>query len=107
MRSVLEEVVAHLSSALDVGVSTEVPAERPSSFVVVDPVGGRSTLDALHSDYAIQAWATTYADAEELMRDACDAMRGMNATVLADPVPLGYDGTYRWWQATFTVHALW
>lgn len=107
MRSVLEEVVAHLASALDVGVSTEVPAERPSSFVVVDPVGGRSTLDALHSDYAIQAWATTYADAEELMRDACDAMRGMNATVLADPVPLGYDGTYRWWQATFTIHALW
>lgn len=107
MRSVLEEVVAHLASALGVGVSTEVPAERPSAFVVVDPVGGRSTLDALHSDYAIQAWATTYADAEELMRDACDAMRGMNATVLADPVPLGYDGTYRWWQATFTIHALW
>lgn len=107
MRSVLEEVVAHLAQSLDVGVSTEVPAGRPSAFVVVDPVGGRSTLDALHSDYAIQAWATTYADAEELMRDACDAMRGMNATVLADPVPLGYDGTYRWWQAIFTVHALW
>lgn len=107
MRSVLEEVMAHLAAALDVGVSTEVPAERPSSFVVVDPVGGRSTLDALHSDYAIQAWATTYADAEALIREVCDAMRDLNATVYADPVPLGYDGSYRWWQATFTIHALW
>lgn len=107
MRSVTQEVVAHLSGALDVPVSTEAPVERPSAFVLVDPVGGSSTRDALHADVAVQAWATSAAAAESLVRDACDAMLGMNADVFADPVPLGTDGEYRWWQATFTVHALW
>ena len=107
MRSVLEEVVAHLAATLDVPVSTEVPIDRPPSFVLVDHVGGRSTRDALHPDVAIQAWAKSAADAESLVRDACDAMLGMNADVFADPVPLGTDGDWRWWQVTFTIHALW
>lgn len=107
MRSTLEEVVAYLSQSLDVPVSTEAPAERPEAFVLVDPVGGTASLDALHHDYAIQAWATDYADAEALIREVCDVMRYTSATPYASPVPLGYDGVYRWWQATFTVHALW
>lgn len=107
MRSVPQEVVAHLAASLAVPVSTEVPPVRTPSFVVVMPVGGQSTLDALHTDVAIQAWAKSDAAAESLVRDACDAMRQTNATVFADPIPLGADGTYVWWQATFTVHALW
>lgn len=107
MRSVLQEVVAHLAETLDVPVSTEVPRERPDAFVVVDPVGGSSDTDALHADYAVQAWSVTYDGAESLVRQCCDAMRAMGATVYADPVPLGYEAPHRWWQAAFTVHALW
>jgi len=107
MRSVLEEVVAHLASSLDVPVSAENPAERPDEFVVVQPVGGTSAFPDLHSDYAVQAWSLTYEACEALMRDCCDAMLGIGATIMADPVPLGYDGKHRWWQTTFTVHALW
>lgn len=107
MRSIIQLVVAHLAASLDVPVSTKVPAVRTPRFVIADPVGGMSSLDALHTDVAIQAWAKTDAEAEELVRDACDAMRGINATPMADPVPLGADGTYVWWQASFTVHALW
>lgn len=107
MRSVLEEVVAHLASSLDVPVSAEAPTVRPAAFVVVQPVGGSSAYPDLHSDYAVQAWARTYADSESLVRECCDAMLAYGATMMADPVPLGYDGTHRWWQASFTVHALW
>jgi hypothetical protein len=107
MRSVLQAVVAHLAATLDVPVAPVAPKERPDAFVIVDPVGGRSELDALHPDYAIQAWTKSYADSEQLCRACCDAMREMGATPYADPVPLGYDGTYYWWQATYTVHALW
>ena len=107
MRSVLEEVVAHLASSLNVPVSAESPTERPAEFVVVQPVGGSSAYPDLHSDYAVQAWAQTYERCEALMRSCCDAMLGMGATIMADPVPLGYDGRHRWWQTTFTVHALW
>ena len=75
---------------------------------LTDVLGVRDPdLDALHPDYAIQAWTKSYADSEQLCRACCDAMREMGATPYADPVPLGYDGTYYWWQATYTVHALW
>jgi len=107
MRSTLEGVVDHLSDALDVPVYAEAPRSRPDAYVLVDPVGGTPSLDALHHDYALQAWATTYADAESLIRECCDAMRGTGATPYATPVPLGRDETHFWWQVTFTVHALW
>lgn len=108
MRSVLEEVVVHLASSLDVPVSTSAPATRPSAFVLVDPVGGASSLDALHPDYAVQAWAGTDAEAEFLAREACDAMRSLGATPMAaDPIRYGSDATHVWWQTTWTVHALW
>lgn len=107
MRSTLEGVVAYLTDALDVPVYAEAPRHRPTAYVLVNPVGGSPSLDALHHDYALQAWATTYADAEELIREACDAMHGTGATPYAPPVPLGKDETHHWWQATFTVHALW
>ena len=107
MRSILEEVVAHLASSLDVPVSTEAPSVRPAAFVVVQPVGGASAYPDLHPEYAVQAWARTYDASESLVRECCDAMRAYGADMTADPVPLGYDGTYRWWQASFTVHALW
>lgn len=107
MRSTLEEVVAYLSDSLDVPVSSQAPAERPDAYVIVDPVGGTPSLDALHHDYAIQAWSTSYAGAEALIREVCDVMRDTSATPYASPVPLGYDGGYCWWQATFTFHALW
>lgn len=107
MRSTLEEVVSYLASTLSVPVSSEAPADRPDVYVLVDPVGGTPSLDALHQDYALQAWATDYATAEATIRDVCDAMVAYGATCFALPVPLGYDGIYRWWQATFTVHALW
>lgn len=107
MRSVLSEVIAHLNGALDVPASATAQEHRPDAYVLVDPVGGTSTMDDLHPQYAVQAWATTNLDAEALVRACCDAMRDYGATLYADPVPLGYDGTHFWWQATFTVHALW
>jgi len=107
MRSVLQVVVAHLAQSLDVPVSTEAPATRPAAYVLVQPVGGVSGYPDLHPQYAVQAWAETYDAAEALIRACCDAMLGINAEMFADPVPLGYDGTHRWWQATWTVNALW
>ena len=107
MRSTLEEVVAYLAEALDAPVYAEAPRDRPEAYVLVDPVGGTPSFDALHHDYAFQAWATTYADAEALIREVCDAMRDTGSTPYASPVPLGKDETHYWWQATYTVHALW
>ena len=108
MRSVLEEVVTYLDGKLDAPVSTQAPATRPQSFVVVDPVGGSSTLDERHPEFAVQSWARTYDAAESLARQVCDAMlanRSMSG--FTEPVPLGYDGTHRWFQSTFTMDALW
>jgi len=107
MRSTLEGLLAHLAGALGVPVCKSAPRERDAAYVLVDPVGGRNTLDAQHCDYALQAWATTYDAAEALVRSCCDAMREYGATPYANPVPLGYDGRHYWWQVTFTVHALW
>lgn len=107
MRSVLQDVVAHLSARLGVPVAPVAPMERPDAFVIVDPVGGSSDLDALHPQYAIQSWAKTYTAAEGLCLECCDAMRDAGATLYADPVPIGFDGTHHWWQVTFTMHELW
>ena len=108
MRSVFEEVVARLSSALDVPVSASAPPSRPDKFVVVDPVGGSSTLDALHPEYAFQAWAKTDAEAEELARAICDEMASLGATPISlDPIRYGRDSTHVWWQSTWAVHAIW
>ena len=108
MRSTLAELVAYLGDALTVHVGAQAPTERADQYVIVMPVGGEPSLDALHNDYALQAWATTYGDAETLVRQVCDAMRDNGAaTMLASPIPLGYDGSHYWWQASFTVHALW
>lgn len=108
MRSVLEEVVTYLDGQLDVPVSAQAPATRPQSFVIVDPVGGISTLDERHPEFAVQSWSTAYADAEDLARKVCDAMRANDAmSGFTEPVPLGYDGTHRWFQSVFTMDALW
>lgn len=108
MRSVLEEVVTYLDGRLDVPVSAQVPAERPQSFAVVDPVGGSSSLDERHPEYAVQSWALTYEAAEALAREVCDAMRDNDSmSGFTEPVPLGYDGTHTWFQSTFTMDALW
>lgn len=107
MRSTLTEVIAYLGSELGVHVDAKAPRSRPDSYVIVQPVGGRSTLDALHPEYAIQAWAKSDDAAQALVRACCDAMNAYGATPSADMVPLGNDGIYRWWQVTYTVHALW
>lgn len=108
MRSVLEEVVGHLAGALDVPVSTQAPATRPAAFVLVDPVGGSSSLDERHPEFAVQSWASTYADAEELARAVCDAMRANGSmSGYSEPVALGYDGSHHWFQSAFTMDALW
>lgn len=107
MRSILQEVAEHLQAEMDVPVVTDGPIDRPSAFLLLMPVGGRSTRDALHPNVAIQAWAKSTDAAESLVRDACDKMLALNAEPFADPVPLGVDGDWVWWQATFTIHALW
>ena len=108
MRSTLTELVAYLNEHLSVHAAVEAPTERTDKYVIVMPVGGEPSLDAQHNDYALQAWATTYTGAEALVREVCDVMRDNGAaTMLASPIPLGYDGIYWWWQTSFTVHALW
>lgn len=108
MRSVLEEVVTYLDGILDVPVSAQAPATLPQSFVLVDPVGGYSSLDERHPEFAVQSWATSYSAAETLARQVCDAMRANDSmSGFTEPVPLGYDGTHRWFQSVFTMDALW
>lgn len=108
MRSTLSDMVTYLNEHLSVHAAVEAPTERTDRYVIVMPVGGEPSFDALNHDYALQAWATTYADAEALIREVCDVMRDNGAvTMLASPIPLGYDGIYYWWQASFTIHALW
>ena len=108
MRSTLAELVAYLNATLAVHTGAQAPDKRTDKYVIVMPVGGEPSLDAIHHDYALQAWATTYTDAEALVREVCDAMHDNGAaTMMASPIPLGYDGTHYWWQASFTIHALW
>ena len=108
MRSVLEEVVTYLDANLTQPVSTQAPATRPQSFVLVDPVGGYSTLDERHPEFAVQSWADTYDAAESLSRDVCDAMRANSSmSGYTEPVPLGHDGSHYWFQSVFTMDALW
>ncbi len=107
MRSTLDELVAYLDAGLDVPASDESPRDRPEAYVVVEHVGGRSNTDALHPNFAIQAWARSSVAARAIIREVCDLMNAYGATPFADMVPLGNDGIYCWWQVTYTVHALW
>lgn len=112
--SIIEEVRNHLAASLDVPVHVAVPASRPESFVVVDPVGGSYTPPFLRPRYAIQAWAPTYAEAEDLIVEACAALAavppsaGFDAIPSPDhPVPFQtFDGSHFRWQAVYDIAAM-
>ena len=114
MRSVIESVRAYLAGAMTVPVNVAVPAKRPSSFIIVDPVGGSYTPPFIQPQYAIQAWAKTYAEAEELLIEACAALDVVPASAGFDAVPSGdapvpldtYDGEHFRWQALYNISAM-
>ena len=106
MRSVIQEVLETLTNALNVPVVVEVPPRRAAAFVLIDPVGGQSTADALRPEYAFKAYARTYEAAETLIRDVIDAAHAAGYAMTADPIPLGRDSTHVWWQVTFIVPTL-
>lgn len=106
MRSTLEEVSAYMRDELDAPVYAAVPASRPPFFVVIDPIGGSAEGEAVHPEYAVQAWGRKDADAEGLLRGACDAMRDYGAEIESLPARMGRDATHVMWRASFVVHSL-
>lgn len=63
---VMADVVTALSSKLGVPCSTTVPAKRPARFVTVERTGGAMSLGKDEPNLAVQAWASTEADAYTL-----------------------------------------
>lgn len=106
MRSVIQEVLETLTDALNVPIVVEIPPRRAAEFVLIDPVGGQSTQDALRPEYAFKCYARTYEAAESLVRSVTDAARAAGYVMSADPIPLGRDSTHIWWQVTFIVPAM-
>lgn len=67
-------VVNHLMMALDVSVSTEVPKNPPSEFVVVEKTGSDRTNLINTATLAIQSYGATMYDAAVLNENVKEAM---------------------------------
>ena len=67
-------VVNHLVTALDVSVSTEVPTNPPSEFVVVEKTGSSRTNLINTATLAIQSYGATMYDAAILNENVKEAM---------------------------------
>lgn len=74
MEELLAAVIAHVYSVLEIPVSSEVPAEKPSAFVTIGPSGGTFDRFVQQPLYSVSAYAGSDAEAAALLRDACDAM---------------------------------
>lgn len=68
-------VVGILSDALSVPVSTEMPPDRPSQYVLVDLAGDQSTPFVLRPRYALTCWGTSDMDAKGIALSAVQALQ--------------------------------
>lgn len=69
-----------LADALDVQVSTEVPADRPGRLVVIDLEGDASDAFLLRPRIALTCWGTTDRDAHGLALSAVQALQEASET---------------------------
>lgn len=70
-----ELVVSILAEALDVPVSTEVPATRPDRLVTVDLSGDQSDEFVLRPRYALTCWGASDKDAHGIALSAVQALQ--------------------------------
>jgi len=75
--NVLETAISHLSSALAVPVSSNVPAQRPDAFVTVERAGGSVTKVDDHASLTMQVWDRDRLALEQLTEDTVMAMLRM------------------------------
>ena len=67
-------VVAILSEALDVPVSTDIPENRPDRYVMVDLAGDQSTPFVLRPIHSLTCWGATDRDAKSIAMSAVHAL---------------------------------
>ena len=70
-----EIVVGILADAMAVPVSTEMPADRPESYVLVDLAGDQSTPYLLRPRYALTCWGASDEDAHGIALSAVQALQ--------------------------------
>ena len=75
-------VVDVLSAALDVPVSTDMPADRAGRLVLVDLSGDQSTEHLLMPRYDLTCWGSTDRDAKGI---ATSAVRALQDAALDHP----------------------
>lgn len=69
-----EFIINHLTEALAVPVTAEVPADPPVSFVLVERTGSSTTNHITTTQLAVQSWAGSLLAAAELNEAAKAAM---------------------------------
>ena len=80
MLNVEAEIVRYLSSRLSVPVSTNVPKERPPSFVTVERMGGGVSYGVIDSpQVTVRAWARTDYEASELAYEVDAVLHGITS----------------------------
>ena len=68
-------VVDILADAMAVPVSTEMPADRPERYVLVDLSGDQSTPYVCRPRYALTCWGTSDVDAHGIAISAVQALQ--------------------------------
>ena len=72
--------IGHLSDALDVPVSGDVPSPRPQRFVTVEQTGSRQSNLVYMVTLAVQSWAESREAAAELNERVKTAMIASKAS---------------------------
>ena len=72
--NVLKETIAYLNGALDVPVSSDVPANRPDAFVTVERSGGGKTKVEDRATLTVQVWDADRLALETLEESVGDAL---------------------------------
>ena len=79
MIAITQFMVQYLSGALDVSVFGEIPAQPPTSFAVVEKLGGGLKNHIAESTLRLGCFADTLAHAEDLSLTVQAAVEGMVA----------------------------
>lgn len=79
MTDIVEIIINHLSSNLDVPVAVSVPQDKPPEIITVQRLGGGESDVVLdHPTIAIQAWSTSNYKANQLMNKIAKLMKEIN-----------------------------
>lgn len=80
MLNVEAAIVQYLASRLSVPVSTNVPSQRPASFVTVERTGGEASYGVIdRPQVTLDMWAETDYEASELAYEVDGIMHGITA----------------------------